>query len=382
MANRVWQHLIGEGIVRTPEDFGVTGSRPTHPELLDYLALRLIENQWSIKALITEIATSQTYQIGWQVDSVAREKDPENLYLWRSHPQRLAAETLRDSLLWVGGSLQLERPHGSLVAQAGPFEIGRGQQAAQLIRIAAAGNAANRSADEGSMMETMNASPSESQRPLANALRRREMAGGGGPTITETAVNRPTNYRSVYLPIVRDLLPRALDLFDVAEPSMVIGVREQSNTAPQALYMMNNSWVQQQAEQLAEQALSRSLSSSQAIDYIFKAAYSRGPTSLEMEQCLSYLSQLTDQFAAQAAEEQARARAEQQRRQRRDAARRRARGGRGEGRRDTPPESPAADADTTTDADPTDPVAEEVSRQVLGVLCHAILATAEFRYRN
>jgi hypothetical protein len=402
MANRVWQHLIGEGIVRTPEDFGVTGSRPSHPELLDYLALRLIENQWSLKALIKEIAVSDTYRMGWQVDAIARDKDPENQYLWRSHPQRIQAEALRDTLLWVGGSLEVQRPNGSLVAQAGPLEIGRGQQLAQLlVRSAMSPSSMSpssmESSDAGEMMsESRRPSAGGESRPARNSggetplmanenpFRRREMAAFNTVAINETTVNRSFDYRSVYLPLVRDLLPRSLELFDAAEPSMVIGVREQSNTAPQALFMMNNELVRQQAVALAERTLEQTGGSSQAIDYVFKTAFSRPPVAEEIGQCQAFIAEMTDEFGAAARARETERAAEQERRQRRDARNRRAQ--RGRNNADDRSSTDATDATDATDTEAkTEAPAEvtpEVQRQVMIAFCHAILATAEFRYRN
>ncbi len=431
MANRVWQHLIGTGIVSTPEDFGVTGNRPTHPELLDYLAVRLIENDWSIKALIKEIATSAVYRAGWQVDAVASERDPDNQYLWRSQPQRLSAEVLRDSLLWVGGSLELERPHASLVAQAGPTEVGRGQQLAQLMRLQAVASANRRGSDgadsdsmmsesmmsESKMQESMGAATAETRdaRPRAGGRNERAVDPSNLATvmINETSVNRSFRYRSIYLPSVRDLLPRSMDLFDAAEPSMVIGVREQSNTAPQALYMLNNELVRQQALSLAERTLELTGSQSQAIDYVFQTAYSRPPTAEEAQQAADLLTTLTTDFVAEAnakaqeraaQQRQARQREQRQReaRQRQQESRRRGndsrngggnnprgtRGERGQGtenRADGPPleDDPRTAAAGVVVSNPyADDVSPEIQRRVMLVFCHAILASAEFRYRN
>lgn len=386
MANRVWQHLIGEGIVRTPEDFGVTGSQPSHPELLDYLALRLIENKWSIKSLIKEIVLSDAYRMGWQVDSLASDKDPENLYLWRSHPQRIQAEALRDTLLWVGGSLDLERPTGSLVAQAGPLEVGRGQQLAQLLVRAANSRLLS---DSGEMMsESERPNGNDDSRPARNLrnegpmmandnpFRRREMAESNAVTINETSVNRSFDYRSIYLPVVRDLLPRSLDLFDAAEPSMVIGVREQSNTAPQALFMMNNELVRQQAVALAERTLEKTGGSSQAIDYVYKTALSRPASPDEVGRCEAFIADMTNEFGAAARARDAQRAAEQERRQRREARNRRA-----QRERDNSNETPPAEATTPANPASTE-ISPELQRQVMIAFCHAILATAEFRYRN
>lgn len=105
MANRIWQHHFGEGIVRTPNDFGVQGERPTHPELLEYLAGELIRGNWKLKPLHRLIMLSDAYQQSNDVDPANLKLDPDNRYLWHYHPRRMEAETIRDALLAVGGNL-------------------------------------------------------------------------------------------------------------------------------------------------------------------------------------------------------------------------------------------------------------------------------------
>jgi mono/diheme cytochrome c family protein len=105
IVNRLWQHHFGRGIIETVNDFGVQGSRPTHPELLDWLAGELIRNGWRLKPMHKLIMTSATYmQSGRFVAENAR-LDPEDVWLWRRTPQRLEAEIIRDSLLAVSGKL-------------------------------------------------------------------------------------------------------------------------------------------------------------------------------------------------------------------------------------------------------------------------------------
>ena len=105
MANRVWHHLFGAGIVRSVDNFGLLGERPSHPELLDYLAIRLQRSGWSVKRLIREIVLSRTYASSSSEEMRPDSKDPENRLLWRSNRKRLQAETIRDSVLMVSGSL-------------------------------------------------------------------------------------------------------------------------------------------------------------------------------------------------------------------------------------------------------------------------------------
>jgi mono/diheme cytochrome c family protein len=108
LANRVWQYHFGTGIVDTPSDLGFLGSKPTHPELLDYLAGRLIANGWKLKALHREILLSKTYQQSAAYRQEAAQQDKDARLLWRFPPRRLSAEEIRDTLLSVAGKLQLE----------------------------------------------------------------------------------------------------------------------------------------------------------------------------------------------------------------------------------------------------------------------------------
>jgi len=107
MVNRIWQYHFGRPIVATPSNFGQLGERPTHPELLDYLAARFIENNWSIKAMHREIMLSAVYQLSAANDETNMAKDPGNLLLWRANRRRLDVEALRDSMMFVSGTLDL-----------------------------------------------------------------------------------------------------------------------------------------------------------------------------------------------------------------------------------------------------------------------------------
>ncbi len=109
MVNRVWQHLFGRGIVRSPNNFGLLGDRPTHPELLDWLAIRFMDDGWKMKSLVKLIVMSQTYQMSSQTNAVALEKDPLNNLFWRHDMRRLNAEELRDSVLAVSGNISLKQ---------------------------------------------------------------------------------------------------------------------------------------------------------------------------------------------------------------------------------------------------------------------------------
>ena len=105
MANRLWQHHIGSGIVSTSNDFGLQGERPTHPELLDYLATQLIQNDWRLKPLHKQIMLSATYRQSTKFDAGKAKIDPENKFYWRRSPRRLEGEAIRDSILYLGKKL-------------------------------------------------------------------------------------------------------------------------------------------------------------------------------------------------------------------------------------------------------------------------------------
>jgi hypothetical protein len=107
MVNRIWQHHFGQGLVRTPSNFGQLGDRPSHPELLDYLARRFVESKWSVKAVHREIMLSAAYQLGTEYSAKAAAADPENRLLWRANRRRLDIEAIRDTLLFVAGDLDL-----------------------------------------------------------------------------------------------------------------------------------------------------------------------------------------------------------------------------------------------------------------------------------
>ncbi|MEM8953673.1 MAG: PSD1 and planctomycete cytochrome C domain-containing protein [Verrucomicrobiota bacterium] len=198
MTNRVWRYIFGTGIVRSTDNFGFNGERPSHPELLDYLALQFVEGGWSIKELVRELVTSRAYRQASDYREDCFAKDPENRMLWRMSKRRLEAEEIRDAMLAVSGELDFERPNGSLIAG---------------IR--------DRSVALFAFTEGLPA----------------DLDGG--------------NYRSVYLPAARDRLPDVLELFDAAEPSLVTGDREVTNVPLQALYLMNSSFVQARAEAMA-----------------------------------------------------------------------------------------------------------------------------------
>jgi hypothetical protein len=236
MANRVWQWLFGAGIVPTVDNFGATGQKPSHPELLDYLALRFMEQGWSVKSLVRDLALSRAYRQCSDFNEANFLKDPENRLLWRATPRRLDAEQIRDSVLALSGALDLDRPAGSPVAKAGDGFVGRGVSVNQAILTA------------------------------------------------------DSDCRSVYLPIVRDLVPESLELFDFADPSLMTGQRETTTVPSQALYLMNSDFIIRNAERMADRLVNEfKLSGPQLGQTAFYMAYSRPPTAEEGRKTLAYI---------------------------------------------------------------------------------------------
>jgi hypothetical protein len=233
MTNRVWHWMFGQGLVPTVDNFGATGQAPSNPELLDHLAIRFCEMNWSVKDLIREVALSRTYRMSSQFNEAHFNKDPENKLLWRMTPRRLDAESLRDATLAVSGQIDLERPVGSIVAEAGDGFVGR--------------------------------------------------------TLPEQRVKAETKNRSVYLPIIRDLVPDSLDLFDFADPSLMTGKRDVTTVPSQALYLMNSDFVIENSEAMARYLIDDLKLKGEKLGYTaFYLAYSRPPTSEESRKTVAY----------------------------------------------------------------------------------------------
>ncbi len=201
-ANRIWQHLFGQGLVTTVDNFGINGDTPSHPELLDYLAQQVIRQGWSTKQLIRSLVLTRSYQLGTDAPTDAVAVDPANRLVWRHSPRRLDAEEVRDSLLLTSGNLA-----------AKPEQAG------------------------------------------VKTLRMVEMRDNGAEakTIQETS-NRSLS-RSVYLPLLRGVTPASLEAFDPVEQTLVTGQRAVTTVATQALYLMNSNFVQKQSLALAEHLL-------------------------------------------------------------------------------------------------------------------------------
>lgn len=240
MANRIWHWLFGQGLVASVDNFGTMGSAPSNQALLDHLAARLIANRWSVKATIREVVLSRAYRLASTHNAANYAADPQNALVWRHSKRRLDAESIRDAMLVASGRLDLKPPVGSAVALAEEGPIG---STGAFVRI-----------NEDSL------------------------------------INATADYRSVYLPIARDLLPDALAVFDYSEASLVSGAREQTNVPAQALYLLNNGFVLAQAEEFAKRLGARPAAGTDArISQAYAIALGRQPAAKEVQAAKSFL---------------------------------------------------------------------------------------------
>jgi hypothetical protein len=229
--------LFGAGLVGTLDNFGATGEKPTHPELLDSLAVKFMADGWSVKTLVREIVLSRTYRQASTYQEPAFRADPDNRLLWRMSKRRLDAEAIRDAMLVASGELDDKRPEGSLVAKM------IGDKPISLIGL-------------------------DSRLPT-------DLDG--------------SLHRSVYLPVLRDRLPEVLDLFDFGDPSLVNGDRDTTNVPVQALYLMNSPFVQARAKGLATRLTRKGNSDEDRVRRAFALCFGRPPDSKELKTALALL---------------------------------------------------------------------------------------------
>ena len=234
IVNRVWLWHFGEGLVRTPNNYGLRGEPPTHPLLLDWLARCFIDSGWSIKSLHRLIMDSATYRMSSAISTQAYERDPENRLWSRFERRRLTIEEVRDSYLMISG--RLDRTVG------GDTDLGSGGLA-EFDRN-------NRRID-----------PDDSTR------------------------------RSVYLPLMRNKLPNLLGLFDFGDATTANGKRSVTNVAPQALYLMNSGFAGETATRTAA-ALGRT--SDKRIGIAYRRVLGRPPTDGERDLAQRYVAVSAD----------------------------------------------------------------------------------------
>lgn len=256
MANRIWLHLFGQGIVVTPDNFGTKGMAPTNQALLDNLAVRFMENGWSTKRMIKEIMLTRTYQLSSQHNEANYAVDPDNKTHWRMSKRRLEAEAIRDSMLAVAGTLNLYPVDGSPVARAGDGRQG-------LI------------------------------------------------TLAREVLTEPQTYRSVFMPIIRDQIPESLSLFDFPDASLVSSQRDSTNVPSQSLYLMNNPQAIAAADAFAKRLGALEVKNPQdRFTKAYELAYGRLPTAEEGQAVRSFFQRFTDQYLKGKASEEAKKQAQ------------------------------------------------------------------------
>ena len=235
MTNRVWSHLFGRGIVATVDNFGLLGERPTHPELLDYLASRFVEDGWSVKKLIRRIVLSSAYRMSSVRSARAVEIDPENRLLQSMRVRRLEGEAARDAVLAASGRLDRTLYGKSVPVHLTRFMNGKG-------------------------------------RP----------PGGSGPL-------DGNGRRSLYIAVRRNFLPSMLVAFDYPTPFSTFGRRNVTNVPAQSLTFMNDPFVLGQAAHWGNEALKQTLGAEARVVWMYERAFARPPSGAELEAALSFL---------------------------------------------------------------------------------------------
>jgi len=236
-ANRVWLHLFGSGIVRTPDNFGSGGQRPDHPELLDWLASEFVESGWSTKSLVREIVLSHAYRLDSKHSANHHRVDPDVVTLWRMPERRLEAEAIRDAMLQAAGELDRRRPLGSKVGTV-----------------------------EGVLRREQLSSFLTSEQPV----------------------------RSVYLPSLRGATVGALGVFDAPDAATVEGDRDETSVATQALFMMNNEDVLRVSDAMASDLIAMEGSDRDRIEHAYRLTLGRAPSSSEAQAVSRFLRQYED----------------------------------------------------------------------------------------
>ncbi len=238
MVNRVWQHLFGKGLVETVDNFGTSGADTKHQDLLDHLALRF-QKTWSVKSLIREIMLSRVYRLSSDGVESNQAIDAANEYYWKMNRKRLEVEVVRDSLLLASNRLSFERPDGIQMAGVG---------------------------------------------------------GKGRWGVTRSLLELDDPYRTVYLPVLRSLLPEMYSTFDFPDPTQVIGQREVTTVAPQALFLMNSEFCSRACGDIAQGVLSEAgPSHPERIQMIYLRLYGREPDRREINAAIGFMSSLTGQ---------------------------------------------------------------------------------------
>ncbi len=235
MVNRIWHHLFGRGLVPSVDNFGKMGEKPSHPGLLDYLAVQFMDQGWSVKSVIREIMLSRSYQLSTGFQRANFENDPDNKLLWRMNRRRLEVEAIRDAMLFVSRELKLEPPRGSPV-----------QRWKRNVQV----RTGNKQLEPWDMEQ---------------------------------------NYRSVYVPVIRTQLSRFFETFDFPEPSEADGARDVTTVATQALFFLNSPFARRQANAASERLLASTADDHARVKHVYLQVLSREPTRQELERALAFV---------------------------------------------------------------------------------------------
>jgi mono/diheme cytochrome c family protein len=239
MVNRIWQYHFGRGIVATPSDFGARGARPTHPELLDWLATEFVARGWSIKQMHKLILTSSTYRQSAQPSPEAQAKDPDNTLLSHFRRRRLMAEEIRDGILMVSGSLNLKMGGRPVV-------------------------------------------------PPLTEEEQRNLIGKPEDAWVVTADEREHNRRSIYLFQRRTFRVPLMEVFDQPESMLSCPRREHSTAPPQSLTLMNSTFAMQQARMLARRLVGEK-TDTEAVRAAWRLVLARDPKAAEEADAREFL---------------------------------------------------------------------------------------------
>jgi hypothetical protein len=254
IVNRVWMHHFGKGIVTTPGDFGGLGERPTHPELLDWLASEF-QRDWSLKRLHRLIVTSRAYQQSSRVDAAGQRIDPDNRLLWRMPVRRLEAEGVRDAVLAVSG--QLNRRLGGTPVPVTPDISGQ----------------------------------------IVLGIDQRD--GAGRPRGEPLSLGQEAYRRSVYVQVRRSMTLSVLEAFDPASISPNCEKRSASTVAPQALLLMNSAFFVDSAAAFARRVAREAGDDRTAqVRHAWRLAFGRAPDDRQLAAALEYLAEQEGQFQA------------------------------------------------------------------------------------
>ena len=240
MVNRIWRGHFGRGIVASVDNFGRLGDKPSNPELLDWLAMKFIDQGWSIKAMHRLMMLSNTYRMSTEYSAKSNEIDPENISLWRMPRRRLEAEAIRDAVMSASGGLEL---------QAG-----------------------------GSLLKY------KDRQYVANTSKGSDLD-----------YNR--SIRAVYIPVLRSSMYEVFSAFDLPDPTMPNGDRDSTVVAPQALFMMNSDVMLNHSKKMAETLLAdKTLDGVTRVKQAYERAVSRPASAQEIDQALTFITKMQQEW--------------------------------------------------------------------------------------